>query len=772
MNIIEGQLPEDKAWRALLLLSPGEELGKVWQLGLAVARANGGQFLTAVFCSSLNRSDISRGRVMLLQVQAAVPEKYERYVYPLLVTAVDIDKGVNEFVEEAEVDLLLANVDGPVRHNLNRVPCAVAIVRGDTAAVAGDPAATGAAMFEHIVMPTSGGPNTAHALQLLLRLSTKIRITLIYIARSYLGPNEEALGRSRLRQLTKYLDAGDRIETKVVVADSVEEGIVSASSGCDLVIIGASKESSMDKVLFGDVPAAVVRHSNIPVMIVRQPQDRIRNLWGWISWRLQKLLPRMELSDRTEAYTRIRRSARPDIDFFMLISLAAIIAALGLMTNSGAVVIGAMLVAPLMSPIVGIGMAIVLGDARFLRLSSVTVLKGALLAILVGMLAGLLLRIFNLELTDEILARTQPSLLDLGIALFSGLAAAFALSRSDAAGALPGVAIAAALVPPLATVGITFSAGYFFESIGALLLFITNLVAISSATALMFLILGFRPARAQESRRQVQLRSVRIALLSLVIVSSLLIYSTYQLTQEQATNARIEEVTTTAVREITGGELSNLDFVFGSDETGQQVIEMELIVRSVPPVGFSSVEQLQETIGTTLQSEGITDKIALRMSVIRVTELNPLVPPTASPTPTETQTLLPGITPSATPLPSATPSPIPSATSTPVPTDSPVPAATASPPPTATASPPPTVTAVPTLEPTSTPPTAVVQAPFGVNLRAEPGINEAIIGFLGEGTAVILLEGVAEVDGLVWQEVLVESESGWLSAQFLGENPG
>jgi uncharacterized hydrophobic protein (TIGR00271 family) len=187
----------------------------------------------------------------------------------------------------------------------------------------------------------------------------------------------------------------------------------------------------------------------------------------------------MDMAKRAEAYTRIRRSARPDIDFYMLITLAAAIAALGLATNSTAVVIGAMLVAPLMSPMVGMGMAVVLGDARFLRLSSGAVFKGAVLAILVGMLVGLVMVLFKLPITAEILGRTQPSLLDLAIALFSGLAAAFALSRSDAAGALPGVAIAAALVPPLTAVGITFSAGLFLESFGAVLLFLSNLVAIS-----------------------------------------------------------------------------------------------------------------------------------------------------------------------------------------------------------------------------------------------------------------------------------------------------
>ncbi|RMG93204.1 MAG: DUF389 domain-containing protein, partial [Chloroflexi bacterium] len=147
------------------------------------------------------------------------------------------------------------------------------------------------------------------------------------------------------------------------------------------MIIGASMESPIDKILFGDVTAAVVRESKTPVMVARRPKDRIGNWAGQLAWWFQRLIPRLSLAERTDAYVRIRRGARPDTDFYVLISLAAIIAALGLVVDSAAVVIGAMLVAPLMSPIVGIGLAIVLGDTRFLRLSLGAVLRGVVLAV-------------------------------------------------------------------------------------------------------------------------------------------------------------------------------------------------------------------------------------------------------------------------------------------------------------------------------------------------------------------------------------------------------
>ncbi|MBX3060468.1 MAG: TIGR00341 family protein [Anaerolineae bacterium] len=644
MEIIEGQIPADTTWRGLFLLTSADQLGKTFDLGLALARAHNGYLLTAVFLHSAIPPELAQARQLLASARQAAGSELADYICHLIIVSVDFEADLNKLVTTAQVELVLAHLDGPVWHNLNQVPCAVAAVRGDRTNLENTASNN---RLQHILMPTSGGPNTAHALQFLLRVAPRIKITALYIARSYLEPNEEALGRARLRQLLQFVDAGDRIERQVVTADTVADGILAASGDSDLVIIGATKESSIDKVLFGDIPAAVVRQSKRPVMIVRQPQARFSHWWAYLFWYMRKLLPHMDLMKRTEAYTRIRRGARPDIDFYMLISLSAIIAAFGLMSNSAAVVIGAMLVAPLMSPIVGMGMAVVLGDARFLRLTTAAVFKGALLAIGVGMLAGLLLAVMRLPLTPELLARTQPSLLDLGIALFSGLAAAYALSRSDAAGALPGVAIAAALVPPLATVGITFAAGYFWESLGALLLFVTNLVSISSATALMFLVLGFRPARNQKARRAVQMRSVQVELLSLATVIILLSVLTVELVKVQTREARIIEVTTAAVEDetIIGGSVVDLEYDFVLDDSGHELLRMDVVVRSTREVTHRQVERLQQEIGTTLQNEGIARQIALTLSVIRVTELDPLIPPTATPTPEPTPILIPDGTP-------------------------------------------------------------------------------------------------------------------------------
>jgi uncharacterized hydrophobic protein (TIGR00271 family) len=747
MKIVEGTIPEGKIWRVLLLLTPGRPLGRTWQLAHALARANNGELVAAVIVPTISEQNLIQARADLDEIR----ETYEddNRIKLLLIEAPDYDRELARFIHKADIDLLITHAEDPNWRDLKTIPCAIGAVRGDRRGLESD--ILPPPPLKNVIVPTSGGPNTAHALSFLLPLTPAIKVKALYIVPNHLGPNEEALGRSRLRQLLNVIDAGDRIESKLVTSRSVIDGIVDAArEECDLVVIGASRESSLDKVLFGNIPGAVVRQSRKPVMIVREPRHRWGNLPSILSWQMENLRIRLNLEQRTEVYARIRRSARPDADFFILIALSAMIAGLGLIINSPAVVIGAMLVAPLMSPIVGAGLSIVLGDTRFLRLSLGAVIRGVILAIVVGMAAGLLH--LNEPLTPELLARTQPSLIDLAIAIFSGMAGAYALSHSDAAGALPGVAIAAALVPPLATIGIALTTGFYPESLGALLLFTTNFVAISAATAVTFLILGFRPAAAQKARREVQQRSVRIALLLVVIVALLLTIFTYQLAQDAAYETELRGKVADNVSEITGGQVASPDGLIIIGEINDQTapLAMDLTVRSTNAIPFSRVQELQDAISIALQRE-----VGLTMTVIRVTKLDPEVPPTLTPTPTATNTATPGPTPTNTPT--ITPSPTTTNTPTAVPTDTPTALPTSTP----------TIVPTDTAVPTPTPRTAVINSIYGLNMRAEPGIEADILAFLAADTVVVLLDNTGTVDGRIWQEIEFEGQVGWVSDQFL-----
>ena len=626
MQIIKGDLPErKKAWHVLIPRSPDLHLGKSWHLAVLLAKAGMGNVLLAIPVADDSEEELLKAQAL---IDSALEDEGPKFkIFPLIVKKDEYEREVNNFIHEHDIDVLVDDIADPIKHDLDRCPCGVAAVRGDIAEE------FQGKEIERIAVPTSGGPNTVYALSALMSAAPEVEIVALYIASEHLGENEVALGNARLRQVVEYIDGQDRIHTQLVTSASITDGIREAAKEYDLVVIGASRESSVDKMLFGNIPDTVVRESKSTVVVMREPKNRVAHVLGALSWRIQSFLPRLSMQDRTNAYVRIRRAARPNIDYYVLISLAAVIAGLGLVANSAAVVIGAMLVAPLMSPIVGTGLATVLGDTRFLRLNIGAVLRGSLLAIFVGMIVG----IFQIgdPLNSELLARTQPSLLDLAIAWFSGMAAAFALSRSNAAGALPGVAIAAALVPPLATVGITFTAGYFVESFGALLLFVTNFVAIGTATALVFIILGFRPGTSQKARQRVRLRSAQVAAILLLIIAGLLVTTSYILGKQEAEEARIYEVVEQQLMEVAEAELQNLNIVALDDGK----LTIEIIARSRNNIGYHTVQVLQEAIGQELVADGIIDEIAMTMSVIKVTDLDPLVPPTPTPGPTPTPEL-------------------------------------------------------------------------------------------------------------------------------------
>ena len=166
--------------------------------------------------------------------------------------------------------------------------------------------------------------------------------------------------------------------------------------------------------------------------------------------------------------------------FSILIVLSTMIAAFGLLADSVAVVIGAMLVAPLMTPIMGTAVSLVLTEPQRLAASTRTVLGGAAGAIAVGWFISLIASggITTTSIPGEVLGRTAPGLLDLGIAIAAGLAGGYLMVDRKAAASAAGVAIAVALVPPLAVVGICLELGAYALAAGALLLFGTNFVAI------------------------------------------------------------------------------------------------------------------------------------------------------------------------------------------------------------------------------------------------------------------------------------------------------
>jgi uncharacterized hydrophobic protein (TIGR00271 family) len=184
----------------------------------------------------------------------------------------------------------------------------------------------------------------------------------------------------------------------------------------------------------------------------------------------------------------INYGSEPGGRFYALVATSTLIASLGLIANSTAVIIGAMLVAPLMTPIFGLSLALVRGKPRLLgralRAEVVGVVLGVALAALFGSLP------LALEVTPEMLARTQPNLLDLLVAVLAGFAGSYAMIDERLSPTLPGVAIATAIVPPVANTGLCLAMGAYQGAYGSFLLFLANFLSILIVASATFIAAG------------------------------------------------------------------------------------------------------------------------------------------------------------------------------------------------------------------------------------------------------------------------------------------
>jgi len=202
--------------------------------------------------------------------------------------------------------------------------------------------------------------------------------------------------------------------------------------------------------------------------------------------------------------------------------LAATLASLGLLQGSTAVVIGAMLVAPLMGPLVAAGLSLAHGNLKLFR--SAMFVSG--LGVLIGLAASLFFGAINpgFEPSMEIEARGDPDVLDLVIALASGMVAAYAMGRPNVSGTLAGVAIAAALLPPLAVVGIGLTNSQPIVAGYAAILFATNMVAIILGAALVFRLLGMHATSGVMAVPSwVKRATVLFALMAVILAAPLLV---------------------------------------------------------------------------------------------------------------------------------------------------------------------------------------------------------------------------------------------------------
>jgi uncharacterized hydrophobic protein (TIGR00271 family) len=347
----------------------------------------------------------------------------------------------------------------------------------------------------------------------------------------------------------------------------------------------------------------------------------------------------------------IFRAARPDLRFRLLVWFSCVIATLGLIGDSTPVVIGAMLVAPLLGPIMALALAL-LGGARREPLAPMwSLAEGMVTAVALSFVLTELLRASPFAVLEtipgEVQARTRPNPLDLGIALAGGAIGAYGLVRQRAADALPGVAIATALMPPLCTVGIGLSLGDRGTWGGALLLFVTNLSAIMSAAAVVFLLSGMRHHSPTHPGPRLVLGAVPVAVLAVALAG---------LTMRAVQEAREEDQIAAAAREAVtnlfpNGSVERVSRSSGEDGSTKVRVEAQVDREAT----ISDAETIQAFVA---QRTGKRIQLVLVTTPVLVLDpLNPPAPDIRLLTPTPTPTATPTRTPTPTPTPTRTPTP-------------------------------------------------------------------------------------------------------------------
>jgi uncharacterized hydrophobic protein (TIGR00271 family) len=264
---------------------------------------------------------------------------------------------------------------------------------------------------------------------------------------------------------------------------------------------------------------------------------------------------------------------------------ATLIAGFGLLENSPAVIIGAMLIAMLFGPIVGIAMALAEADLHLLLRSLVSEIAGAACVLAVGFVIGISTR--DLSIGSEILSRTSPSLLDLLIGLVGGLAGGFTFVSTGLGGVVVGVAISTALVPPLTTCGILLARQVPGAAAGAFLLFLANFAAIAFGAFVTFRLAGHRPPAAI---RVVKAFLPRLVFLALLLILAFHLNGTLQ---RAILHSNIQKALATEIARIPGARLAQVTL---APQQGKTIAWA--VVRTPKPVSPEQVGRLNDLINS------------------------------------------------------------------------------------------------------------------------------------------------------------------------------
>jgi uncharacterized hydrophobic protein (TIGR00271 family) len=572
-------------------------------------------------------------------------------------TSVSQTRGILDATRELRADILLLDARlpaeggaklGTVVENIIPVsPCPVFLYRPGESHRVG-----------RIVVPIQEGheAHTASRLALALARRLKAPVEALYLELESTEGESAYWDQARQSEVTSF-DQSDaaRVTQTVVEVDDPVKGFVSHARDDDLAVADTGEQAGWGRWLRGDHsldalrrwPGAFLVNASGAVALPRPWPDKLG------SW----LKPTVTQFEAEELTRDADKSSYSTLDFQVLIIISAVLAALGLILNSNAVIIGAMLVAPLMAPLIALATGLVVGNLGIMRQAAGTLLLGILAALLVAFFVGWISA--TSIVTAEMASRGNVTFLDMGVALASGVIGAYATARKDIPSALAGVAIAAALMPPLVTVGLAISFREWPLAQGASLLFLTNIVSITLAAWATFRWLGLHPGKGDDPIARRRASAILVSLLLVILVALNLSNI------DTAASGRIEnvlrgsfqqaELVTYEVRQsdplevvaIVRQPVGNLDDTSEIIEAQRSLEELleapvklsvvlePLLDADVAAASLASKDLLDEIMGQTLKSGELIDSIVLPGSPTIVfalvsTDADPLSEPLAS----------------------------------------------------------------------------------------------------------------------------------------------
>lgn len=504
--------------------------------------------------------------------------------------ATSIARGILDMAQEQSSDLIVLGIRGVQRDQVVLGPVVDAVARTALCNVLiyrGMQPLYGGEGYQHVVVPVDGSHNSKLAAQIGQRFAAYINcpMTALFVQTQPSMKRWQALGRIE----ASLEDLGDSADVRKLVhhADDVCTGILSRCEPDVLLVLGFSEEASLDTWLSGDIARRMLAETPGPLFLVKQTGGV--TVSTKLSHRITRMMPTLTPTEATEIIHTAAEMARPTVDFSVLVILSCLIASFGLLMDSTAVVIGAMLIAPLMAPLMGFGVGLTEGDWRLMRTAVYTLIYGTILALALSFLVGLFSPLESPSLAMQL--RGQPSLPDMAIALLSGMAGAYAMARKDIPAALAGVAIAAALMPPLCTTGLSLAMGQWDMVTGSFFLFATNIVSISIASALIFWWLGMR-LRGEADQQGAYRQRLVVAIAVLVMMALPLASAMRQSMQHSQRNYVVRDVVEAEV----AGRIMTVEFL---DKNTSIIVT----VQSADRLTEGQVADLEQQIAGRLQEE-------------------------------------------------------------------------------------------------------------------------------------------------------------------------